>query len=132
MTSSPHSPILNSLPPNSNPFPFPSLLRSCTPQVIPLHPHSQPPPPGQIVEDGSVSEFQDATVKVLFFLHEQLESEGDEVARAFRLETQIVETDEYDVHMVSLGHVTSNGKFGSRDYTWKVREWSRDFKLRFE
>ena len=56
--------------------------------------------PAQIVEDGSVSDFQDATVKVLFFLHEQLESEGDVVARAFRLETQIVETDEYDIHMV--------------------------------
>ena len=39
-------------------------------------------------------------MKVNFFLHEQFESELDEVARAFRLETQIIETDKYDVHMV--------------------------------
>lgn len=57
---------------------------------------------GQIVEDGTVSDFQDATVKVLFFLHEQLENEGDAVARAFRLETQVVETDEYDIHMFNV------------------------------
>ena len=56
--------------------------------------------PGEI-KDGVAGEFEGAAVTVNFFLHEQFESEYDEVTRAFRLETQIVETDKYDVHMVS-------------------------------
>ena len=57
--------------------------------------------PGEI-KDGLTGNFEGAAVTVNFFLHEQFESELDQVARAFRLETQIIETDKYDVHMVSL------------------------------
>lgn len=38
---------------------------------------------------------------VQFFLHEVTQAEQGEVTRAFRLETQVKETDKYDVHMVS-------------------------------
>lgn len=57
------------------------------------------------IKDGLVGDFEGAAVRVNFFLHEQFESELDEVARAFRLETQIIETDKYDVHMFNVTEV---------------------------
>jgi len=57
------------------------------------------------IREGSVGEFEGASVKVNFFLHEQFEAEQDQVARAFRLETQIIETDKYDVHMFNVTEV---------------------------
>ncbi|KAL5265702.1 hypothetical protein ACHWQZ_G006420 [Mnemiopsis leidyi] len=57
------------------------------------------------IKDGLTGDFEGAAVKVNFFLHEQFESELDEVARAFRLETQIIETDKYDVHMFNVTEV---------------------------
>lgn len=57
------------------------------------------------ISDGVSGEFEPAEVKVIFFLHEQTTAEVGEVARAFRLETQIIETDKYDVHMFSVTEV---------------------------
>jgi len=57
------------------------------------------------IKDGVAGEFEGAAVTVNFFLHEQFESELDEVTRAFRLETQIIETDKYDVHMFNVTEV---------------------------
>jgi len=57
------------------------------------------------IKDGNVGEFEGAAVTVNFFLHEQFEAEQDKTARAFRLETQIIETDKYDVHMFNVTEV---------------------------
>ncbi|XP_063675747.1 uncharacterized protein LOC134812296 isoform X2 [Bolinopsis microptera] len=57
------------------------------------------------IKDGLTGNFEGAAVTVNFFLHEQFESELDQVARAFRLETQIIETDKYDVHMFNVTEV---------------------------
>lgn len=57
------------------------------------------------VKDGVAGNFEGAEVTVNFFLHEQTESERDNVARAFRLETQIIETDKYDIHMFNVTEV---------------------------
>ena len=52
------------------------------------------------IADGVQGEFEGAEVTVNFYLHEQTRAMVGEVDRAFRLETQIIETDKYDVHMV--------------------------------
>lgn len=57
------------------------------------------------IKEGVQGDFEGAAVTVNFFLHEQLEAERGEVSRAFRLETQIVETDKYDVHMYNVTEV---------------------------
>lgn len=59
----------------------------------------------EINDIGVAGDFGGAEVTVNFFLHEQVESEEGEVARAFRLETQIIETDQYDVHMFNVTEV---------------------------
>lgn len=57
------------------------------------------------ISDGVTGEFEPVEVTVNFFLHEQTESERDNVARAFRLELQIIETDQYDIHMFNVTEV---------------------------
>jgi hypothetical protein len=57
------------------------------------------------ISDGVTGEFEPVEVTVNMFLHEQTESERGNVARAFRLELQIVETDQYDIHMFNVTEV---------------------------
>jgi len=57
------------------------------------------------ISDGVQGEFEGAEVTVNFFLHEQTRAEEGEVTRAYRLETQIIETDKYDVHMFNVTEV---------------------------